>query len=721
MEEEKPQTEQPSQAEEAFIDAKLLSDALIELNITRRNVQVFPKDHPTVQYSLQRAFEYLQRLFEIRPVITLAITESNFIIDDRYVDPKNPVFREYATYLHNLGISAVTFKTGLDLDELYTFHHLTTQKYEDFDECKKAFAEAKLIHISVKFVEYDYFVFKEQARTREHLWERYIYGLMTGSLKRPEEADLSEIPPEQLATILNKLAEEKQEEGVSYEEVITSYLRKSSEGYFSADDLKRLLEVVNSLRPEVKKAFLASTTAITSQDIDTFKKAVEELPVDMIIQMLETLNETGITLPEEVRSILQSLASLSEEDALVLSTMGSKTVVDDFVLSQEFGLIFKEGHFTAYIPEDYRRDLEKIKTADLSKVHIEKPPEMDDLTDTFIERKFSEVALDLIFDESITEEEFQTYTERLKESMLELVVTGQYDLIVQIMNAYRDLLQQRKFTKICQKTLEYFYSEEFINLICESISMFGRYSRDESKQIVDFYGMIVLVPLIERLMVEESTANRRFLLSLIERYGKLAAEEAIKRLPDPRWFVKRNMLYIIRTCGTPDAMLYVSSYLHHENLKVRAEAIRAALQWSPKEAIEVLKEMLQSPSDEEFEMALNFVASQKLKELVPTLLEVLQMKDLLGDVLSRKMLTIKALCSMKAEEALPAFREIMAQKSFFYRKYYDQMRIEILKAIEEFPFEKIKDIVQMALQSKNDEIRILAKRIESKVKLQSQK
>ncbi|RME69470.1 MAG: HEAT repeat domain-containing protein, partial [Nitrospirae bacterium] len=198
---------------------------------------------------------------------------------------------------------------------------------------------------------------------------------------------------------------------------------------------------------------------------------------------------------------------------------------------------------------------------------------------------------------------------------------------------------------------------------------------------------------------------------LIERYGKLAADEAIKRLTDPRWFVKRNMLYIIRVCGTPDAMLYVSSYLHHENLKVRAEAIRAALKWSPKEALRAIREMIRSPSDEEFELGLNFVATQKITELVPELLEVLKTKDLLGDVLTRKMMTIKALCTMKAKEALPAFREIMQTKSFLYRKYYDQMKLEILKAIEEFPYDEIKEILQVASESKNKEIRSLAEKL----------
>ena len=40
------------------LDARLLSDAIIELNISRRNVSIYPRDHPSVDKSLNKAFEH---------------------------------------------------------------------------------------------------------------------------------------------------------------------------------------------------------------------------------------------------------------------------------------------------------------------------------------------------------------------------------------------------------------------------------------------------------------------------------------------------------------------------------------------------------------------------------------------------------------------------------------------------------------------------------------
>lgn len=45
------------------LDARLLNDAIIELNISRRNVSIYPKDHPLLEKSLSRAFDFLKIIF----------------------------------------------------------------------------------------------------------------------------------------------------------------------------------------------------------------------------------------------------------------------------------------------------------------------------------------------------------------------------------------------------------------------------------------------------------------------------------------------------------------------------------------------------------------------------------------------------------------------------------------------------------------------------------
>jgi len=53
------------------LDTRLLSEAIIELNISRHNVSIYPRNHPLVEKTLNKVFDFLQKLFELRKEITL--------------------------------------------------------------------------------------------------------------------------------------------------------------------------------------------------------------------------------------------------------------------------------------------------------------------------------------------------------------------------------------------------------------------------------------------------------------------------------------------------------------------------------------------------------------------------------------------------------------------------------------------------------------------------
>ncbi len=110
------------------IDARLLSYAIIELNICRHNVGIYPKEHPAVDKSMDRALNFLRKLFEFRPEITFAIAKDLIIIDKYNLDKKNPVFKDFAINLCKMNVSYVTFKKGLSKDELYKFNLFLLQR-----------------------------------------------------------------------------------------------------------------------------------------------------------------------------------------------------------------------------------------------------------------------------------------------------------------------------------------------------------------------------------------------------------------------------------------------------------------------------------------------------------------------------------------------------------------------------------------------------------------
>ena len=221
------------------INTRLLSDAIMELSIARRNVSVYPRNHPIVEQSLARAYTFLNKLFELRNEITLGIAKDTLIIDSYFLDKKNPVYKEFALCLSKLNLANVTFIIGLTKDELYSFQRFTLSgpQVSSSENVENLFNKFNLPHIKIECIDYNAFcMVGEQAcgtKNNAPLWEQYIAGLFEGRLQSTEVSDvIQEVAPDKVAGFINSLniGDLKEE---SYDKVISSYVRRSSEDSFT--------------------------------------------------------------------------------------------------------------------------------------------------------------------------------------------------------------------------------------------------------------------------------------------------------------------------------------------------------------------------------------------------------------------------------------------------------------------------------------------------------
>jgi hypothetical protein len=97
---------------------------------------------------------------------------------------------------------------------------------------------------------------------------------------------------------------------------------------------------------------------------------------------------------------------------------------------------------------------------------------------------------------------------------------------------------------------------------------------------------------LDRLLMEPEQSNRRVLLSLAGRFGGEAFPAIRERLGDPRWFFLRNLCLILGKIGPPDAIPELIRLLHHEDSRVRREAIQALGKLRAQESIPFLGKIL---------------------------------------------------------------------------------------------------------------------------------
>ncbi|HDH01492.1 MAG TPA: HEAT repeat domain-containing protein [Nitrospirae bacterium] len=699
------------------LDAQLLSEAIFELNVSRRNVNIYPAGHPSVERSLNRAFDCLEKLFELRPEITFAIAKDTIVIDNSVLDKKNAAYREFALHLSGMNIAYVTFTSGLTKDEFYEFLRFLSIDATDLtpEALQETVNEYKLIHIKTGFIDYGAFSFGEGRTAKEGsatgLWERYIRGLIDGTLQTEGASDvIQEIPPETLAEMVNTTnpGDFKEE---SCERVVTTYMKTSPGTTFSSRELTRLIDFISRLRPELKKQFLSSAVKNVSTDIGSTERAIREISVDKIIELLSAIDEQQVTIPSALKNLLDKFSKFYQVDSED-TTFGDSIIADDIFLSPDVVNLLGTGDFESYVTDIYQKEIEQVLRFDVSEVAVK---ELEELTkacsDEYVERYFNQTMLELISSDIISEEEYEYLVNMIKEEAIQFIETGQYGQVLKIFRVLESNLSKERFPDISSAALKDYKSPEFISQFIDSLRIIGRQAREDALQLCDYYGDRIISPLMDALVDEESQTIRHFLINLITHFGPRVIPVAVKHISDSRWFVKRNMLLILSECGTKEVLPHVRPYCHHENPKVSFEAIKCLLKEGDSYGINALRGYLNSDNKEVVEQAIALSGIFKVREVIPDLTRMLRRKGISGKDIYDKIPVVKALAQIGDPGTLDAIRDTLSIRSILFKGAVDRLREAVYSSLKHYPIEDIEDLIEKGLKSKNERIRLESMKI----------
>ena len=708
----------------SFPDERLLSETLVQINVSRRNVSIYPRGHPAVERALNRAFGLLERLVAMKPELVLAIVKDGLIFDECAMEKRNTVYRELALTLSKMNIVSVTFLSGITKDELYEFQMLMAGNLKD-PSLHVSLQEGlqKLSHIRAGFVDYRAFSFNEgkvEEQVHEgHLWERYVRGLLDGTLLTDELSGdevaeaVAEVPPESLSSLLNNETAESVVGGPC-ERLVDAFMRKTPRNTFSLRELRRLIELINGLKPELKREFLSSAAKTLSGDIAATERTLTELSVDKVSEIFKLMNENDVAVPEQLANLFERLTTLHRVGIDDRSFKG-RVIMDDIVLSPEIaGEIKPEGPPETDNDEVYQKQMSRLLLGDVQVFATEELKELKrECSDEHIEKDFNETVLEFLLPES-SEEDYGYFVSLLKEQADQFLWTGQYDEVMKIIKVLETNMSENRFVGKTAESLGYYRSREFVSKFVDSLRTMGRQMREEAVFLCYYYGQNILPNLFQALIDEESATVRRFLLSLITNFGDRAIPEAAKRLDDSRWFVTRNMIFVISECGSAGVGDYVRPYCNHENLKVSFEAVKCLLKTGDGYGITAVRDHLGAEDGERREQAIALSGSFRIREVVPDLVSLLKVREVSGADYFAKIPVVRALGHIGDPAVLAVFREILAAKRFLFKGAAEKLKEEIYSTLRNYAPEEITDFVESGLKSKNEQIRKVALRLKAR-------
>ncbi len=198
-------------------------------------------------------------------------------------------------------------------------------------------------------------------------------------------------------------------------------------------------------------------------------------------------------------------------------------------------------------------------------------------------------------------------------------------------------------------------------------------------------GASFVVPLLELLAIEVNRTNRLFCLQLLKELdSKTVLAAAVEYLDDARWFVVRNIIYLLSNLQEPEALPFIKPLSKHPHLKVRTEAIRSCLQYGCEDAVANLLKMLEGKDSKTVDTAISLALMVKKPAVTSRLILLLQENPIFNYRIEQKKAIAKALSEVAPKEALAVFFEVLASINIVHPKYHEQLKAEIFRVLERY-------------------------------------
>ncbi|MBI5049989.1 MAG: HEAT repeat domain-containing protein, partial [Nitrospirae bacterium] len=111
-------------------------------------------------------------------------------------------------------------------------------------------------------------------------------------------------------------------------------------------------------------------------------------------------------------------------------------------------------------------------------------------------------------------------------------------------------------------------------------------------EYTEFLNRNAIIPLIMVLGELESIQGRKKVMNILIPVGKKDLQTLAKGLSDSRWYVVRNIVYILRQIGDKRALEHIITAAKHPDIRVRKEVIWALSEIKSPSALEILKDYL---------------------------------------------------------------------------------------------------------------------------------
>lgn len=190
----------------------------------------------------------------------------------------------------------------------------------------------------------------------------------------------------------------------------------------------------------------------------------------------------------------------------------------------------------------------------------------------------------------------------------------------------------------------------------------------EADRLEEFFSLMMLfephiVPsLVELLGSVDKMKARRVLCEILIKRGTDQIDFLISKLEDDRWFLVRNLIYVVGKIGDPKSLKAFPRLLQHKDPKIRKEVLHALDMIEGPRTHDLLIKVITDPDLSNRLFAIRILAKRKAQEALEPLMNILPSKDFEGKELQEKKEIFDAIAKIGGDKVVPRMRRLLEVK-----------------------------------------------------------
>ena len=707
------------------LDTRVLSDFIYELNIARRQLSLYPPGHPLIGNSSHTALTMLGKLCESRDSITFGVAPDALLFEQEWLDRKNPVYRDFATFLSGFGIASICFQRDLAGDELIRFNQLLRNSRKAIEKgggFPALLNERQISHISVIPIDYDLFRTSDLDSQRgsepvaaEFLWEDFLQGLLADELEADGQTSgtTRRINLAAVAEILNRRLEDGKGHSLDYDQAISSFvaqLKSSSNPASAVLPGQQLGELLGHLNPELRRQFLGSALRTLDRHPEAAPELLQLLPREALVDTLESWNDQQQHISTRLLDLLghfSACPSSSSEHSVAIKA----EPLDEEILKARMEILFARDDHDRYLPEAYQHTLQSILSGEIrGTVTPELAHQLQGtLEKQAIEHQFCAVLFNIL--ESRTETDVGS---ELQENLAELshyfLDTGDFGALREIYLRWSRYLYSTKadIRYLDEKVLAIHTRESFMEEVLDSVAVWGQEKYDDICAYIVEIGEPYAELLVERLGYEPQMALRRTWMKLLVELGGKATQIVTAALRDERWYLVRNLLIVL---GRQRDRLPVKEILllaGHDHPRVRQEALRILFRINPPTANRYLLKELDSHDPHVLLPALQIAELSRDPAVLERLHQLLSSDKLEQNQPELNQQLLATLATIGSADSLTILQHLLQKKGLLQSRRSRELKQEIIRTLGRYPSRAVEPLLRGLIDDRNEQLANLA-------------